>query len=185
MMKNLLLLCVLLFTLFPISWSQLKFEVNANAGGTIVDIEKLVEIDENENTIATDWGQFSSGLSAQLFYTSIGNISMGTELGYQYLFWYSVRIPYGSSPIYREYDVSVFKIAQVFRFGGEKSFNLDLGPEICISSGGVMPGIFGSVNYFYKLTDKIDIPLKIRAEVMSGIVFIAPVSLQTGIRVNL
>ncbi len=66
-MKNSLL--ALVFAIIPLlSNAQQSFESTLAFGGTIVDIEALVLIDEVPGTDATRWGQFSAGLSLQYFY---------------------------------------------------------------------------------------------------------------------
>lgn len=189
-MKKLLVLflCTMLFSM---SYSQVQVEITLGGGATIVDIEDLVDKDEVTGTTAEDWGQFSFGISGQVFYTSIGKIRIGTELMYQNLYWYEVQIPYGTQALYREYDISVFKLSQIFRFEIDEVFSIDVGPEINFNDDGTMFGVLCSGNYFIEINEKIDIPIKLRAEVMSSElwngdnIIIAPVTINAGIRLKL
>lgn len=188
-MKNILLIfCTMMFTF---SYSQVEVEICLSGGATIVDIEELVAKDEIDNTVAEDWGQFSFGISGQVFYTSIGNIRVGTELMYQSLYWYEVQIPHGSQTLYREYDVSAFKISQIFRFEIDEEFSVDLGPEINFIDEGTALGFLCSGNYFIEINDKIDIPIKLRADLMSlelwkgDKIIVAPITINAGIRLKL
>ena len=189
-MKKLLVLflCTMLFSL---SYSQVQVEITLGGGATIVDIEDLVDKDEVTGTTAEDWGQVSFGISGQVFYTSIGKIRIGTELMYQNLYWYEVEIPYGTQTLYRDYDISAFKLAQIFRYEIDESFCVDVGPEINFNDDGTMFGALCSVNYFIKINEKIDIPIKLRGEFMSlelwkgDKIIVAPVTINAGIRLKL
>ena len=174
-----------LIMLMPlISFSQNSIEFTIGAGATIIDIEKLVELDENTGTVATDWGTTNIGFSGQYFFTSFGDVAFGGELMYHNLYWYSVRVPFAANPIYREYDVSTFRITPIFRFGGSSAFNFDLGPEFNLSDG-LSIGVLASANYNIAISDKIDIPLKLRVDFMDLIVVAVPVSINVGVRIIL
>lgn len=183
MKKEILVLLVCLLPLTS-SFAQLSFEGTIGVGPTIINIERLVAIDEITNTVAQDWGQFCHGFSGQGFY-DIGNIGIGIEFMYQSLYWYSVRIPYGDYSLYRDYEISAFKISPLVRFRSDNAFNIDMGPEINFNSDGIMYGILLSINYFIKISDKIDIPVKLRSELISSIVIMVPITLNAGIRFKL
>ena len=182
MKKSLFATLIMLMPL--ISFSQSAIEFTVGAGATIIDIEKLVELDENTGASATDWAVTNIGISGQYFFTSFGNVAFGGELMYQYLYWYSVRIPYAPNPLYREYDISTFRITPIFRFGGSNALNFDLGPEFNFSDG-LSIGVLASANYNIAISDKIDIPLKFRVDFMNLIVVAVPVSINAGVRIKL
>lgn len=103
---------------------------------------------------------------------------------YHYLYWYSVRIPYGIQPIYREYSVSAYKITPILRYGVNSALSFDVGPEFIVM-GGLNPGVLLSANYSIPISEKIDIPLKVRFDVMKNIVIALPVSVNAGIRIKM
>jgi len=184
-MKNSLL--ALVFALIPLlSFAQHSFESTIALGGTIVDIETLVLMDESTGTVAEDWGQFSGGLSFQYFYKLNKSFSLGMEMMYQHLFWYEVHVPYGTYGIYREYSINAFMFAPVFRIGGSGNLAFDLGPAEVIFRDGVVIGSFMSLNYNYPLSDKLEIPIKARVEYMGLYgVNVWPLTLNAGLRVKL
>lgn len=184
-MRNSFLALVL--ALIPIfSYSQHSFESTIAIGGTIVDIETLVIIDEIQGTVAEDWGQFSGGLSLQYFYEINKLVSLGAEIMYQHLFWYEVHVPYGQYGIYREYSINAFKIAPVFRIGGSGQVTFDIGPAEVIFRDGVVIGSFASLNYNIPLSDKMEIPIKARVDYMKLYdVSVFPLTLNAGLRVKL
>ncbi len=182
-MKKALLITTVLFAPL-LAFPQKTAEFTAAVGGTIIDIENLVETDEISGSYATDWGTVNFGISGQYFFLSKGNISLGAELMYQDLYWYSVRIPYGTTPINREYSVSAVKTTPVLRFGGNGNFAFDIGPEFNFMDG-VNLGLLLSADYFIKVSDKFDIPVKARLDVIDNIVITMPASLNVGIRLKL
>jgi hypothetical protein len=181
MRKRLLIPIVSLLAFTGLSQSV---EFTLGAGATLIDVETLVEKDEVRGTTATDWGVFSGGVSAQYFFASKGNIVLGAELMYQHLYWYQVRIPYGMQFINREYSVSAVRIAPILRFGGENNFVFDIGPELNFMDG-VAIGLLLSANYFFPVSDKINIPVKLRMDVINGTVVTVPVTLHGGVRIKL
>lgn len=178
----------LLITLIILSsangYSQSSIEFTLGAGVSVIDIEKLVEQDETIGTIATDWGTTNIGIGGQYFFTTFGNVSFGGELMYQYLYWYSVRVPYVPSDIFREYSVSTFRITPIFRFGGNSPFNFDLGPEFNFSDG-VSIGFLASANYNIPISETVEVPLKLRFDTMFQTVVTIPISINAGVRIKL
>ncbi len=182
-MKN--KLCILLLTILPsIGFSQKSAEVTVGIGYSAVDIEGIVEKDEIAHTEATDWGQFNGGVSGQFFLPVTGNIGFGAELMYQHLFWYSIRAPYGSYDIYREYSINTFKITPIVRLGINSAVSFDIGPELNFLYG-LKFGALASACYSISISDKIEIPVKLRMEIINYIEPIFPISLHAGIRYRL
>lgn len=178
-------LFISMFILLPlVGFSQNSVEFTLGAGNTIVDVESLVEKDEVSGTIASDWGTMNYGFSGQFIFASGGKLNFGGELMYQYMYWYSVQVPYGSQTIYREYSVSTARITPFLRFGGDGAFSFDIGPELNFMDGVVL-GLMLSANYAIPVSDNIDIPLKLRVDVMNNIVMTMPISLNAGIRIKL
>lgn len=182
MKKNLFISMIFLLPL--VGFSQKSVEFTVGAGATVIDIESLVEKDEVTGTFATDWRTLNFGISGQYFFASKGNFSFGAELMYQYLYWYSVSVPYSSQTIYREYSVSAIKITPLFRYGVNSAFTFDIGPEFNFMDG-LNLGLLMSANYYIPVSDKIDIPLKVRLDIISSIVMTLPISLNAGIRIKM
>ncbi len=175
---------LIIFLLPLLSFPQKSVEFTVGVGVTIIDIENLVEKDEVTGTIASDWGTMNFGISGQYFFASKGNFGFGAELMYQYLYWYSVEVPFGSQTIYREYSVSTIRITPILRYGVNSNITFDIGPEFNFIDG-LSLGLLLSANYYIPVSDKIDIPLKVRFDIMNYIVMTLPVSLNAGIRIKI
>ena len=171
-----------LMILIP-SFSQNSLDVTLSGGYTAIDLEKLVEEDEIAGTDLEDWDQANFGISAQYFFTSFGDIPFGVEAMYQHLYWYRVMVPFGSSPIDREYTITAFRVSGIFRFGSENAA-FDVGPQLNINNGAQI-GIMMSGNKYFPISDNIDIPVKVRVDIINGIVLYAPISVHAGIRYRL
>ncbi|WP_420315923.1 hypothetical protein [Ekhidna sp.] len=165
------------------SYSQQQLDITLGAGYTAIDLDKVVEKDEVSGTRLEDWDQANFGISAQYFFTSFGEVQFGLEAMYQHLYWYRVIVPFGSTPIDREYTITAGRISGIFRFGSENA-SFDLGPTLNFNNGTQL-GLMLSGNKYFPIADNIDIPLKLRIDVIDGIVVYAPISLNTGIRVRL
>jgi len=174
----------LVFCLPLLGFSQKSIEFTLGAGATIIDIEKLVLLDENTGTEALDWGTTNYGISGQYVVSTSENIAFGGELMYHSLYWYSVRVPYVPNPIYRDYSISTLRLSPIIRFGGTKAFNFDLGPSFNLSDGLAL-GMLASANYNIAISDKIELPIKFRLDIMNQIVLVAPVSINIGVRVKM
>ncbi|MDH5476156.1 MAG: hypothetical protein OEX22_10730 [Cyclobacteriaceae bacterium] len=176
---------IILFFLLPfMGVSQSSVEFSIGVGATAIDIENLVEKDEITGSFATDWEVINYGISGQYFFGSKENFSFGSELMYQSLYWYSVAVPFGSQTIYREYSISAVKITPILRYEVTRAFAFDIGPEFNFMEG-IKLGLLFSANYYIPVSDKIDIPLKLRFDIMNNIVITVPSSLNAGIRIKL
>ena len=177
-------LIVLMLGGWLIAIGQNSLDLTLGVGYTGVDIEGLVEKDEVTGTVATDWGQLNIGVSGQYILNSDRTLSYGAELMYHYLYWYSVRIPYGSSNIYRDYSVGAFRITPMIRYSPGHTFALDFGPEFNFS-GGFIFGVLLSANYYIPISDNLSVPLKFRLDFLFDQVITVPVSLNAGVRIKM
>ncbi|MEQ8416252.1 MAG: hypothetical protein RIB71_17360 [Imperialibacter sp.] len=182
-MKN---YAVLLFaTILSFScMAQNTFEVSAAAGYTAVDLDALVEKDEVSGSYVTDWNQLSAGIGVQYFYAASENIGYGAELMYHHLYWYSVRIPFGTQVIYRDYSVTAFRITPIVRFGINSAVSIDIGPELNFSDG-LEVGLMLAGGYNISLSDRLTVPLKLRLDIMNSTVITLPVTINAGLRFKL
>ncbi|WP_436515792.1 hypothetical protein [Ekhidna sp. To15] len=180
-MKILPILTLSLLIAFS-GYSQQTADFTIGPGYTLVDLDKLIEKDEIAGTRLEDWNQFSIGFSAQYFFTSLGEFQFGAEVMYQHLYWYRVIVPFGSTPIDREYTVTTFRLTPLFRVG-EEDMNFDFGPTLNFNDG-LEIGAMISGNKYFPLSDNIDLPIKIRVDLINSIVLVVPVSVHTGIRMK-
>ncbi|MEQ8360274.1 MAG: hypothetical protein RH860_12350 [Cytophagales bacterium] len=182
-MKSPIILLILSLISFN-THAQGSLELNLSVGGTFVDIDGIIEEDEIQGTFATDWNTFNYGFGGQFVFASVSNIGFGTEIMYQYLYWYSVSVPFGSQRIYRVYDVSCTRITPFIRIGSNSMFSLDLGPELNFVDEMTL-GFLISGNLYIPLSEKVAIPIKLRADIVNNVGMLYPLSLNTGLRINL
>jgi hypothetical protein len=176
---KIILIAILISPFF--AFSQKSVELAAAAGYTFVDVENLVEKDEISGSSATDWDSFSYGFGAQVFLFSLKNMAFGAELMYHRLFWYSVAVPYGNSTIYRTYYVNSTRLTPILRIGATDKFSADIGPEFNFMDGFAI-GLMVSSNYSIAINEKLEIPLKLRLDMIGGTVLYLPITFNAGIR---
>ena len=181
-MKNWILLIGII--LMAKTMNSQSIEVAAAYGHTAIDIESLVDQDEIPNTVATDWGLTNYGFGLQYVFPSKSNMNLGLELMYQYLYWYSVKVPYGVQPIYRDYEVAATRITPFLRFGAENPLNLDLGLEFN-SIDDLAMGVMASGNYYIPLSDNFNLGLKVRLDLINYTVFTPAVSFNFGFKYDI
>lgn len=171
-------------TSFFLLQAQNSVEFTIAYGYTAIDIEELVDIDENPNSSATDWNNENIGFSGQYLFASSGKIGFGAELMYHHLYWYSVRVPYGYQPIYREYSVSTMRLTPFARFGYDQAMCLDAGLEFNFMDP-LRIGLMLSGNYYVPINETIDLPIKLRFDIINNIVLTTAISVNLGLRFNL
>jgi hypothetical protein len=106
----------------PPAHAQVSFEAEAGGGYTVVDVETIAF---NDGANALDWSQPTYRIAGRVLLDRPG-FGFGAEIAHQHLYWYSVRIPFGSTPIHREYDVSGMSAMALARLGVGSAI-LDLG----------------------------------------------------------
>ncbi len=137
--------------------AQPALELELAAGVTLVDVEGVAW---EEGAIAEDWSQPSFRASGRALFGADDGLRYGAELGYQSLYWYSVRIPFGSTPIRREYTVTAFSAMAIAR--------KDLGSTVVDVGAGLAlldePAPLISLALGWEIRDRLAI--KIRADGM-------------------
>ncbi len=182
-MKNILITSIAILLTTNL-FAQKSIEFTLAYGATAVDLDALVEEDENPGTSVEEWSTENIGFSGQFIFGHSEKIGFGAELMYQHLYWYSVRVPYGSSNIYREYSVSTLRLTPMVRVGLDKPLCLDVGLSFNFMDP-LRIGIMFSGNYYIPLNEQIDLPLKLRFDVLNNIVLTTAISFNVGIRVML
>jgi hypothetical protein len=107
-------------------YGQPIFEIEAGGGYTLVNVEGIAEAD---GAIAQEWEQPSYRFAARALFAGSPGLRFGAEVSYQHLYWYRVRIPFGSTPINREYDVTATSAMGLLRLGSSTTV-LDLGAGV-------------------------------------------------------
>lgn len=123
-MKRAAALTVAALLLAAPAHGQMLFEVEAGGGYTLVDVEGIADAD---GAIAQEWSQPSYRVAARALWGSREGMRFGAEVAHQYLYWYRVNIPYGSTPIHREYDVTATSALGLLRIGSGGGAVVDVG----------------------------------------------------------
>jgi hypothetical protein len=116
-----------LFVVSP-ALSQVQIDLEAGAGYTFVDIETMAD---NDGEIAQDWDQFMYRFAARAFFGESSGVKVGAEVGYQYFYWYQVRVPYGDFPFNRAYDHSGTTALGMVRLSNGRTL-VDLGAGVAL-----------------------------------------------------
>jgi hypothetical protein len=96
----------------PADSFSLDIGLCASAGYTALDFEAAS--DYPDSTLE-DWDQFHYKIMAYGLYPLSTSLRVGLELGYNYLYYYFYRIPYGLSPVYREAEWSTISCLGLIR----------------------------------------------------------------------
>jgi hypothetical protein len=173
------------FLLLLISFSQniqaqkgIEIQVSAYPGYTAVNFEKALGYsDEYMN----DWDQFYYSFSLKGYLVSDKPISYGAEIGWQRLYYAYYRVPYGDSPVYREFNISTFSIMGLARYSPNQKFFIAAGAGVHFFNDGVAPAIMIEPGYMIIIGENLKIPLSIRLNPIFGDGIPTTVSLGIGI----
>lgn len=177
------LIVVFVFVLCSSVYGGYFFEGSVNLGYTIVDLDELVEKTENTGADINDWNQLSYGINLSYYFLNINSFHFGVSVDYMHSFWYSVDIPYGSQPIYREYDKKTTSISPIIKLDCPNGVFISASP-VFILSDSLNLGASISGGYYLGF-GRILIPVAIRVDLRNCSVPYYPLLLQMGIRHNL
>lgn len=161
--------------------NKLKIGIQGGAGFTIVDLAKASGYDE---PILTDWGTFHYKFNLQALY-KVGIIELGLEAGYNDLYWYYLRIPYGIQTIYRTNCVSTISIYGLLQHTMPNAIFLQAGAGIHIFDDGSTLGLMGAVGYDFRLSERLSIHLFLRIDLILDDGTPIPLSLGAGVRYHM
>ncbi len=154
-------LVVLLFRPAP-ARGQVTLEAHGAVGYASVDIDTWAGSSLN------DWTQVSSSGYAQVFFGKAGPVALGVEGGYQKFFWYNVRIPFGTTTVLRDRNVTASRVMVVARFQGPMS---PVFGEVALGAhmfdGFTDGGAAAAVGYKMKLGPMLSLPIKVRADLVN------------------
>ncbi len=148
-------LCALL-TLPATGTAQTAIEVYGGVGYTAVDVDAW----SGTSTGAEDWDQVAFEGYVQVFTLQAGNVSLGLEAAYEYLFWYDVL--YLGSTLTREVEAT--RILALARFDLAGPTFAELGAGAHLFDGFTDIGIAAGVGYLLPVNERISVPLKLRGD---------------------
>jgi len=179
--KSLISVWMLFFSLFFfVSVNSQKIgeiSLSAYPGYTLVNFEEaLVYSDE----YMEDWNEIHLSAALRTFLSSEGKLQLGAEAAWQRLYYAYYVVPYGTSPVYREFNVSTISFMALGRLSFNGFFTTG-GAGIHIFDDGVAPAICLEGGYRISISEKLKIPLSIRANPVFGSGTPIPFSLGVGL----
>ncbi|MEM9675536.1 MAG: hypothetical protein ACFB15_13475 [Cyclobacteriaceae bacterium] len=161
----------------PIDLSaQWKAQVMGSLGYSIVDLEEWAGREP------MDWNETLSGFNLRGSYAIYDNVEVGLEYGYNYLFWYQIRLPFGEQTITRIRDVDATYLMAVSRFGLSERFFVEAGLGSYFFAEFSSFAFMTAVGYTIDLGEKFSIPVMLRSDFTSDVTGLA---LNAGLRYNL
>ena len=154
-------LLFLLFLQYPDStFGQRIIEVHGGIGYTSVDLEAWAGTEPNE------WDQTMTQIEVQYFFSQVGDLTIGVELGYQYFFWYEVVIPFGATRLFRGRSAEANHLMAMGRYELSNKLYADLGLGMIFFEDWTDIGLSGALGYRIKVNEKLTIPVKFRAGIV-------------------
>lgn len=138
----------LVITIFLLSsnhgYAQLSKEISVSIypGFTFVNFEQALGYSDD---YMEDWSEFHYSAALRGFLLSEKSIQPGAEVAWQQLYYAYYIVPYGASPVYREFNISTVSLTVLGRYtmnniflvggAGIHFFNDGIAPAICIEAG--------------------------------------------------
>ncbi len=151
-------LLFLLFLQYPDStFGQQVIEIHGGIGYTSVDLEAWAGTEPNE------WDQTMSQIEVQYFFSQVGDLTIGVELGYQYFFWYEVVIPFGSTRLFRGRWAEANHLMAIGRYEFNDKLYADVGLGMIYFEDWTDIGLSGALGYRFRANEKLAVPVKFKA----------------------
>jgi hypothetical protein len=142
--------------------------VRAMGGGgyTLVDFEKASEYSDD---YLEDWDQGNYSFALQGFWQVAPDIRIGGEAGWEQLYYYFYRIPYGYSPVYREASWSAMFVGGVVQIFLARSVYLTGGVDLhSFIDDGTALGVSGGIGAELRISERLALPLEVRVKPVFG-----------------
>jgi len=137
--------------------------LHGHVGVTVVDVGTATGWGDDVD----EWDTFFFGFFAQGFY-QINKLYVGLELGYNRLYYYFARVPYAyPSTLTYEGTSAPMKGLVVAQYELTKSVFAQVGAGLHFFDDPAI-GFMGSIRYHLNVTDKIQVPIFARADLIAG-----------------
>lgn len=161
--------------------NKLKIGLQGSAGTTIVDLVKVTDYDE---PILREWDTFHYQIKLQALH-KIGSIESGLEVGHNKLYWYYLRIPYGTQWIYRERLINTINVYALLQHTLPNAIFFQAGAGVHFFHDGISLGFMSTAGYEFRLSEKLSVPIFARIDLILGDGTPIPLSLGAGIRYHM
>jgi hypothetical protein len=160
LLKSCLVLALLLsFTPGMTIRAQLPLELSLSAypGFTLVNFEEALDYSDD---YMQDWNEFHLGVAARGFLFPAKPLHVGAEFAWNQLYYAYYRVPYGPSPVYREFYVSTISFSLLGRYASGGFFAV-AGAGIHIFDDGVAPAVSLEAGYRINHKGKLGFPISL------------------------
>ena len=127
-------------------------------GFTLVNFENALGYSDD---YMEDWSQFHYSFGLRGFLSSEIPFQIGAELAWQRLYYAYYVVPYGPSPVYREFNVSTVSLMVLGRYSVNKFFVVG-GAGIHFFNSGISPAICLEAGYMINAGANLKIPVSLR-----------------------
>lgn len=144
--------------------SSKEISLSAYSGFTMVNFEKALGYSDDN---MEDWSEIHFSGVLRGFVLSGRAVDFGAEAAWQNLYYAYYRIPYGPSPVYREFSVSTVSIMALGRYTVSGLFCV-AGAGIHIFDDGVSPSLCFEAGYRLRQASKLSFPVSLRINPVFG-----------------
>jgi hypothetical protein len=176
--QNLAVTFLLLFSMNCHAQKSKEISLTLYPGYTIVNFADALGYSDE---YMEDWDQFHYSAALRGFLGSSKSIQFGAEAAWQRLYYAYYIVPYGPSPVYREFNVTSVSIMALVRYSPEMKFFATGGAGIHIFNNGVAPALCIEGGYMLKVGEKLRIPVSVRINPIFGDGLPIPISAGVGI----
>jgi hypothetical protein len=178
--RIILALFMTIFLLFSfISRAQMPKEISFSVypGYTFVNFEKALDYSDD---YMENWSNFQFAAAIRGFLQSEKQIQLGAELAWQKLYYTYYILPYGPSPVYREFNVTTVSLMALGRYSVNRFFAVG-GVGIHFFNSGVSAAICFESGYVINAGANLKFPLSFRINPIFGSGMPTPISVGAGV----
>ncbi len=153
-----------------------EISLSAYPGFTIVNFEKALGYSDD---YMEDWNEFYTCAAIRGFLKPGKQFDIGVEIAWQQLYYAFYRVPYGTSPVYREFNISTISLSALGRFNKNNFFAV-IGGGLHIFNDGIAPAICLEPGFMLRAGPKLMLPISLKINPIFGDGTPLPVSLGIG-----
>ena len=154
----------LLFSIVGHAQKAKEISVSVYSGFTFVNFEKALGYSDD---YMEDWSEINISAALRGFILSENPIQLGAEVAWQKLYYAYYVLPYGPSPVYREFNVSTVSLMALGRYSINKFFAVG-GAGIHFFNNGVSPAICLEAGYRLNAGANLKFPVSVRINPVFG-----------------
>jgi len=155
---------LLLFPVAGFSQNAKEISLSVYPGFTLVNFEKALEYSDD---YMEDWSELHICVALRGFILSDKPVQFGAELAWQQLYYAYYIVPYGPSPVYREFNVSTLSLSALGRYSFNNFFTTG-GAGIHFFNDGIAPSLCLEAGYMINIPENLKIPLSFRINPIFG-----------------